>query len=70
MTDKERRIYNRDWMRAFRKKKHDAKMLARNQCPVCGIFMTPENEIYHLTCPYYIQSLKDRPLGGSGSPKP
>jgi hypothetical protein len=50
----EKNKYNKLWMRAFRAKKREAKMLKKNQCPVCGIFMTPENLRYHLTCPYFI----------------
>jgi hypothetical protein len=69
-TLKEKREYNKLWMRRFRQKKREKRMLENNQCPVCGIFMTPENQKYHTTCPYYIQSIKNRPLGASGHPKP
>lgn len=52
MSDKTKE-YKRKWMVGYRKRKKEAKLLKNNQCPVCTIFLDPENEIYHKDCPYY-----------------
>jgi hypothetical protein len=59
-TLEEKKEYNKIWMRNFRAKKREERMLKNNQCPVCGMIMRPENLKYHKGCPYYEKYLKDR----------
>jgi hypothetical protein len=39
--------YKKIWMRKYRIRKHQERLLASGRCPVCSILLDPQYEKYH-----------------------
>ncbi len=53
MNTKYHKTYNRLLSKKKRKERRWKRLLDRNQCPICTIILSEENEKYHTDCPYY-----------------
>lgn len=59
MTEERRakwRIYDRNKKREYRARDRKKLLIARGQCPRCGIRLEIEFERWHKTCSWYIET--------------
>ena len=47
------------WMRKYRRRKRNEKLLATGHCPICTMLLDPEFEVYHalFKCPYWVEHI-------------